>query len=54
MAKWIRHAVAFVFMLTNTVESSHFMGGTIQWRPLDPENFDGMVCIIRAICCYVP
>jgi hypothetical protein len=25
------------------VTSSHFRGGTIQWRPANPGSFDGMV-----------
>ena len=38
----------FVCSLVNVqpVDSTHFMGGLIQWRPVNPAAFDGIVRII--------
>ena len=30
------------------VDSSHFMGGIIQWRPVNPAAFDGTVRILNS------
>ena len=39
---WIK-IVAIIVSLSATVQSSHFRGGIIQWRPLDAQNFNGQV-----------
>ena len=26
--------------------TSHFRGGTISWRPVDPQNFNGLVNLV--------
>ena len=31
------------FLLVTSVLSSHFRGGIISWRAVDPDNFDGRV-----------
>ena len=31
------------------VDSSHFMGGLIRWRPVNPAAFDGRVTILAFI-----
>ena len=33
----------FCVYAVKSVESSHFMGGAIQWRPIKPAAFDGRV-----------
>ena len=40
--KWM--IAVLVLTLTGLVQSSHFRGGIIQWRPLNAQNFDGRVC----------
>ncbi len=32
-----------ILSLVLFVESTHFRGAVIQWRPVDPDNFDGQV-----------
>ena len=39
--KWIIAVIALT--LTGVVQSSHFRGGIVQWRPLNAQNFDGRV-----------
>jgi hypothetical protein len=47
MAVTLSYAVWFlcVYSLGNVkpIDSSHFMGGIIQWRPVNPAAFDGRV-----------
>ncbi len=38
---WV--TVPFILCLSSLVSSSHFRGGIIQWRPLNAQNFNGMV-----------
>ena len=32
-------------VLLTMAAATHFMGATIQWRPVDPVNFDGHVSL---------
>ena len=53
MAATLAYAVWFlcVCLLGNVlpVDSSHFMGGIIRWRPVNPAAFDGTVRIVNII-----
>ena len=60
MAEIFAYAVWFlcVCSLGNVfpVDSSHFMGGIIRWRPVNPEAFDGTVRMVALavtmLCSY--
>ena len=47
MAEALAYAVWFLCVCSlgnvKPVDSSHFMGGVIQWRPVDPVAFDRRV-----------
>ena len=46
-----RHAAIFTLVSTvlGLAAASHFRGSIIQWKPVDPDNFDGRVSI-NAVC----
>ena len=35
--------LAMIATVLEMAAASHFRGGIIQWRPVDPDNFDGRV-----------
>lgn len=37
--------VALAILLLGQVDASHFRGAIIQWRPVDPINFNGRVSV---------
>ena len=41
--KWVCWLLLIFLCLCCQSSASHFMGGTIQWRPLDAQNFNGTV-----------
>ena len=36
-------SVFFLSLMIDTAVASHFRGGIIQWRPDDPDDFNGSV-----------
>ena len=35
--------LAMITAVLELAAATHFRGGIIQWRPVDPDNFDGRV-----------
>ena len=40
-----------IIAILDFAEASHFRGAIIQWRPVNPENFDGQVQLIVMLWC---
>ena len=62
-ALWLLCMCVLGFYAVKPVDSSHFMGGLMHWRPVNPAAFDGRVrtnseqylCLFIGMftCCYV-
>ena len=56
MAMWLPVVAVCVWSLgsyVTPIDCSHFMGGIIHWRPVDPAAFDGRVRSGENIISYV-